>query len=101
MNLSGTLANLSFKNDLNKQKMWQAGVLQSLISNLDRPQTPSDGQMRKDLMIAALLMNLTAGAALRSVSRVAPKKNLCIFPFGHFVLLGGHPDVASKEWHHV
>lgn len=76
MNMSGALANLSFKNDLNKQKIWQAGVLHSLIKNLDRPQTPSEGQMRKDLMIASLLMNLTAGAALRAVrKRSSPRSS--------------------------
>lgn len=65
MNVAGLLANLSFRNDNNRAKVMQAGAVQTLIgyvSNQDAERAvQSEGALRRNIMIGALLQNLTAG----------------------------------------
>eukprot|EP00277_Geminigera_cryophila_P024233 CAMPEP_0179463302 /NCGR_PEP_ID=MMETSP0799-20121207/45409_1 /TAXON_ID=46947 /ORGANISM="Geminigera cryophila, Strain CCMP2564" /LENGTH=919 /DNA_ID=CAMNT_0021266531 /DNA_START=297 /DNA_END=3053 /DNA_ORIENTATION=- len=70
MNVSGMLANLSYKNDNNRSKVMQVGAIQSLIAYIAEEDSSggsqSDGSLRRNIMIGALLQNLTAGAAFRA-----------------------------------
>ncbi len=70
MNVAGLLANLSFRNDNNRAKVMQAGAVQMLIEYVSSQEEASaaqaEGALRRNIMIGALLQNLTAGVAFRS-----------------------------------
>ena len=71
MNVCGLMANLSCKNDSNRVKVMQAGIVGDLIAYLnDEGKDPSlvatEGSLRRNIMIGALLQNLTAGPAFRA-----------------------------------
>ena len=72
MNVSGLLANLSYKNDNNRAKVMQVGAVQSVISYIAEEgaegtvSATSEGSLRRNITISALLQNLTAGAAFRA-----------------------------------
>ena len=68
-NLSGILANLCFRNDGNRVKIWQIGAVTRLMQILRDTATKTTNTLRgvkhSDVLICALLQNITASAALR------------------------------------
>ena len=69
MNVSGLLANLSYKNDSNRSKILMVGAVQSVINFVAEDTgdgATSEGSLRRNITISALLQNLTAGAAFRA-----------------------------------
>ena len=100
MNVAGLLANLSFRNDNNRAKVMQAGAVQTLIgyvSNQDAEgAVQSEGALRRNIMIGALLQNLTAGDKESETQYEASSK--CVLTLTQVLCRRGLPFENRRLW---